>query len=83
MYHACIFIIFLTDLEEGAHKLNIKKTRKIPKDPAIKEGNPLANDGACKHYKKSFRWLRYRNAVEGFGVAKNTQYESVINNHIK
>ena len=32
--------------------------KKIPKEPGIKEGQPLPDNGACKHYKKSFRWLR-------------------------
>ena len=35
-----------------------KNIRRVPKDPAIKEGFPLPNNGACKHYKKSHRWLR-------------------------
>lgn len=36
----------------------VKKVEKRSKDPVIKEGEPLPNFGACKHYKKSFRWLR-------------------------
>lgn len=40
--------------------VDIKKVKKVPKDPAIKEGSSLPNDGTCKHYKKSFRWLRYK-----------------------
>ncbi|GIY83536.1 uncharacterized protein C18H10.09 [Caerostris extrusa] len=38
--------------------VEIKKTIK-KKDPVIKEGCPLPECGACKHYKKSFRWLRF------------------------
>lgn len=36
-----------------------RKNRRVPKDPAIQEGKPLPENGACKHYKKSFRWLRF------------------------
>jgi len=32
--------------------------KKIPKEPGIKEGQPLPDNGACKHYKKSHRWMR-------------------------
>ncbi|XP_035225906.1 uncharacterized protein LOC118198357 isoform X2 [Stegodyphus dumicola] len=35
-----------------------KKIQKT-KDPIVKEGEPLPQCGACKHYKKSFRWLRF------------------------
>ena len=34
------------------------KKKKIPKEPGIKEGQPLPDTGTCKHYKKSHRWLR-------------------------
>nr|KAG5703656.1 hypothetical protein BaRGS_002530 [Batillaria attramentaria] len=36
-----------------------KMGRRLPKDPAIQEGKPLPNFGTCKHYKKSYRWLRF------------------------
>ncbi|KAG8185484.1 hypothetical protein JTE90_019742 [Oedothorax gibbosus] len=36
----------------------VKKTEK-KKDSVIKEGAPLPQFGACKHYKKSNRWLRF------------------------
>ncbi|XP_035667999.1 uncharacterized protein LOC118410409 [Branchiostoma floridae] len=35
------------------------KSKRVPKDPAIQEGLPLPSNGICKHYKKSFRWLRF------------------------
>ncbi|CAL1528789.1 unnamed protein product, partial [Lymnaea stagnalis] len=35
------------------------KTKKPPKDPAIREGCPLPEFGTCKHYKHSYRWLRF------------------------
>ena len=34
------------------------KVKKVPKDPAIKLGSALPDEGACRHYKKSFRWFR-------------------------
>ncbi|XP_064618580.1 uncharacterized protein LOC135482470 [Lineus longissimus] len=37
----------------------IRKKKKSTKDPTIQEGMPLPNFGTCKHYKKSFRWLRF------------------------
>lgn len=33
--------------------------KKIHREPGIKEGEALPGNGACKHYKKSFRWLRF------------------------
>lgn len=36
-----------------------KKVEKKTKDPVVKDGEPLPNFGACRHYKKSFRWLRF------------------------
>ncbi|XP_060557009.1 uncharacterized protein LOC132717539 [Ruditapes philippinarum] len=41
------------------HTVGVKKNQRVLKDPAIQEGKPLPNNGACKHYKKSFRWLRF------------------------
>ncbi|BFZ01901.1 hypothetical protein BsWGS_04940 [Bradybaena similaris] len=35
------------------------KQKKAPKDPAIREGCPLPEFGTCKHYKHSYRWLRF------------------------
>ncbi|XP_002732573.1 uncharacterized protein LOC100368927 [Saccoglossus kowalevskii] len=42
-----------------AHVIEVKKPKKVSKDPAIQEGKPLPLNGTCKHYKKSFRWLRF------------------------
>ncbi|XP_070542853.1 uncharacterized protein [Ptychodera flava] len=39
--------------------VEVKKIKKVAKDPAIQEGKPLPEFGTCKHYKKSFRWLRF------------------------
>ncbi|GBM10405.1 Uncharacterized protein C18H10.09 [Araneus ventricosus] len=38
--------------------VSVKKVTK-KKDPVIKEGCPLPDYGSCKHYKKSYRWLRF------------------------
>ena len=35
------------------------KSSTMKKDPTIQPGRPLPNFGACEHYKKSCRWLRY------------------------
>jgi len=36
-----------------------KSLRKPPKDPAMREGMPLPEFGTCRHYKHSYRWLRF------------------------
>ncbi|PIK62183.1 hypothetical protein BSL78_00906 [Apostichopus japonicus] len=36
-----------------------KGPKKQAKDPAIVDMLPLPENGSCKHYKKSFRWLRF------------------------
>lgn len=41
------------------HEVSVKKVKRIVKDPVIKYGNPLPDNGTCKHYKKSFRWFRF------------------------
>lgn len=41
--------------------IQVKKTKKT-KDPlmvGIKIGFPLPDNGACKHYKRSYRWMRF------------------------
>ncbi|XP_046366802.2 uncharacterized protein LOC124142396 [Haliotis rufescens] len=48
----------VTDPKQKVHEVAIKK-RRVLKDPAIKEGKPLPDNGACKHYKKSYRWFRF------------------------
>ncbi|KAI8792848.1 CAunnamed protein product [Biomphalaria glabrata] len=35
------------------------RVKKPPKDPAIREGYPLPEFGTCKHYKHSYRWMRF------------------------
>ncbi|KAL8577997.1 hypothetical protein ACOMHN_048773 [Nucella lapillus] len=43
----------------GLVKVVVPTRKRIPKDPAIQEGRPLPNFGTCRHYKKSYRWLRF------------------------
>ncbi|XP_059168198.1 uncharacterized protein LOC131950164 isoform X2 [Physella acuta] len=40
-------------------EVTTSKAKKPPKDPAIREGYPLPEFGTCKHYKHSYRWLRF------------------------
>lgn len=53
---------------DATQAASLKKTKDSstsskPKRPAqssgIKEGQPLPGNGTCKHYKKSYRWLRF------------------------
>ncbi|EDO32099.1 predicted protein [Nematostella vectensis] len=37
----------------------VEKPKRQPKTPGLKEGFPLPENGTCKHYKKSYRWLRF------------------------
>ena len=37
----------------------LKQTKLRQKEPVLKQGAPLPEYGACQHYKKSHRWLRY------------------------
>lgn len=47
--------------EKSGPSFSIKAPKMVKnvKDPAIQEGRPLPDGGICKHYKKSFRWLRF------------------------
>ncbi|XP_043933776.1 uncharacterized protein LOC122806979 [Protopterus annectens] len=44
---------------EGGKPVGLQRKKKIPKDPSIQLGKPLPDQGACKHYRKSCRWLRF------------------------
>ncbi|XP_076444010.1 uncharacterized protein LOC143282295 [Babylonia areolata] len=44
---------------KGLVKVVVPTRKRVPKDPAIQEGKPLPNFGTCRHYKKSYRWLRF------------------------
>ncbi|XP_076344195.1 uncharacterized protein LOC143244060 isoform X1 [Tachypleus tridentatus] len=48
------------NLDKGQTQLiRLQRKDKLIKDPAIQDGKPLPENGTCKHYKKSFRWLRF------------------------
>ncbi|PFH32495.1 CHY zinc finger protein [Besnoitia besnoiti] len=38
---------------------NSEKKKKAKDELTLKIGTPLPDNGTCKHYKKSFRWLRF------------------------
>uniref|UniRef100_A0A1I8JQZ7 C3H1-type domain-containing protein n=1 Tax=Macrostomum lignano TaxID=282301 RepID=A0A1I8JQZ7_9PLAT len=42
----------------GAAKQQQKKPKK-PIEPDIRPGQPLPSNGTCRHYKRSYRWLRF------------------------
>ncbi|ELU01558.1 hypothetical protein CAPTEDRAFT_157003 [Capitella teleta] len=42
-----------------AYTIEVKALKKVQKDIAIKLGQPLPENGTCRHYKKSYRWLRF------------------------
>ncbi|CAH1797260.1 unnamed protein product [Owenia fusiformis] len=45
--------------QQASHVIKVAKAVKAVKDPSVKEGKPLPDNGTCKHYKKSYRWLRF------------------------
>ncbi|KAL1920992.1 uncharacterized protein VTP21DRAFT_11627 [Calcarisporiella thermophila] len=45
--------------EEGEQLLKLKAKKKTKQELGIVMGQPLPNKGTCKHYKKSYRWLRF------------------------
>ena len=47
-----------TDQSRPWDKFNDKAARAA-RDPRIMPGKPLPGNGACEHYAKSFRWLRF------------------------
>lgn len=71
------------------HKLTTatKKEKKLIKDPAIQEGKPLPDCGTCKHYKKSYRWLRFPCCGKAYPCdichnEKETDHEMKYANHM-
>eukprot|EP00727_Mastigamoeba_balamuthi_P014116 m51a1_g9327 putative ubiquitin (806) ;mRNA; f:4818-8686 len=42
-----------------SHERKKKKTPVDPREAGIRVGRPLPEDGTCKHYKQSYRWLRF------------------------
>jgi len=53
----------LVSLRRNAVASSSSKSKKPSQSSGLKEGQPLPANGTCKHYKKSFRWLRYYNAI--------------------
>uniref|UniRef100_A0A915ANF9 Uncharacterized protein n=2 Tax=Parascaris univalens TaxID=6257 RepID=A0A915ANF9_PARUN len=45
--------------DETIQKMNIVKKKKPEQQIVIVEGEPLPEHGTCKHYRKSYRWLRF------------------------
>ena len=43
----------------GGGGVALKAKTNSSQGPAIKEGQLLPNNGACDHFKKSYRWLRF------------------------
>lgn len=46
-------------LRRNAVASSSSKSKKPFQSSGLKEGQPLPANGTCKHYKKSFRWLRF------------------------
>lgn len=44
---------------KGSAQTGPRNVQKKQRDPRIKAGQPLPEGGACDHYRKSFRWLRF------------------------
>merc|ERR1712203_64737 len=47
---------------EGArlnHRKQLQEARRHERELGIKVGQPLPEKGTCKHYQKSYRWLRF------------------------
>ncbi|XP_022106759.1 uncharacterized protein LOC110987908 [Acanthaster planci] len=47
-----------TQAGQKAHVIQVKQLRNQV-HPDIHEGQPLPDNGTCKHYRKSFRWFRF------------------------
>lgn len=64
----------------------VKKSKKPPKDPNIQEGMPLPDFGTCKHYKHSYRWLRFPCCGKAYPCDvchdKNEDHEMVFANRM-
>ena len=44
---------------DNAHEVLPSRKKKTVKEPGIVPGQALPEEGTCKHYRKSFRWLRF------------------------
>ena len=50
------------EMSQVAHQV-VKHSKRKQNEPVLKLGTPLPEHGTCQHYKKSQRWLRYRNTL--------------------
>ena len=48
----------VSDRRQNKEPVRYKKAG-AKRDPRIVPGKPLPNNGTCKHYRKSYRWLRF------------------------
>ncbi|RXM95076.1 hypothetical protein EOD39_17281 [Acipenser ruthenus] len=44
---------------ERGDKGSLQQRPKFYRDPAVQPGKPLPQKGTCRHYKQSYRWLRF------------------------
>ncbi|XP_034763000.2 uncharacterized protein LOC117964235 isoform X1 [Acipenser ruthenus] len=44
---------------ERGDKGSLQQRPKFHRDPAVQPGKPLPQKGTCRHYKQSYRWLRF------------------------
>eukprot|EP00929_Paragymnodinium_shiwhaense_P052681 TRINITY_DN26390_c0_g1_i1.p1 TRINITY_DN26390_c0_g1~~TRINITY_DN26390_c0_g1_i1.p1 ORF type:complete len:648 (-),score=124.37 TRINITY_DN26390_c0_g1_i1:156-2099(-) len=45
--------------ERMSTKNKVQEARRIEREMGVRHGEPLPGNGACKHYTKSYRWLRF------------------------
>uniref|UniRef100_A0A1I8EZ77 CHY-type domain-containing protein n=1 Tax=Wuchereria bancrofti TaxID=6293 RepID=A0A1I8EZ77_WUCBA len=45
--------------EDSSVPKSKQKKKKVERSVMLVEGQPLPENGACKHYKKSYRWFRF------------------------
>ncbi|KMS65389.1 hypothetical protein BVRB_036480 [Beta vulgaris subsp. vulgaris] len=45
--------------ETASEKPSLRPARSVESLSAVKKGTPLPDFGTCKHYSKSYRWLRF------------------------
>ena len=51
-------MLSVSDAKNAVELQTSKRLVRSVRDPLIQDGKPLPNNGTCKHYKKSYRWLR-------------------------
>jgi len=67
----------VTSVKLSAEAIADRKAKKTKRaSEGIVRGKPLPENGACKHYKKSMRWLRF--PCCGRGVYKHVLIGKII-----